>query len=336
MALKLIRRYENSESDAKTQPKLVLGHLTRAPLQCPLGNCLATISSLDLLVHLKEQHLTPASANDHFHLAFEGERCTLVFDPQRLTPRHTICLGVLLFGGKRGEVGKLPGEQELCHRNRVPPDSGLQTVADHQPVLVLVRKCAFFEWLSQDRDMKSKEEEEEFPNQRRHDYGNPRTEEYLHFRSPHTGKCLPRRVERLDFRAEAWPKSMGETHNQDLIHSKRTDYKSHASKDQKRQGPKETIDPGNLEMYLIWTQSVPSTRPLYASITVHDRTMSEGRSVLRLVTNSGRARPELDGKQLPHSRNSLWLTQGEIEQLSGAKRGLHLEMILKERLEEPS
>ncbi|KAI8035493.1 hypothetical protein M5D96_011716 [Drosophila gunungcola] len=87
-------------------------------------------------------------------------------------------------------------------------------------------------------------------------------------------------------------------------------------------------------MYLIWTQSVPSVRPLYVSITVYDGTMSEGRSVLRLVTNSGRARPELDGKQLPKAQHSLWLTEREMQQLCGKEHKVHLEMILNERLEE--
>ncbi|XP_017038897.1 uncharacterized protein LOC108086485 [Drosophila ficusphila] len=311
----------------------VLDQLSRVPIRCPVGSCPATLSTLDLLIHLKDQHWSPSTLERHLQVAYEGERCILSFDHLKLPPRTTICLGVILFAGKRGIGERLPGERGLCHRNRLPSNLGWEPLEDHLPIMVLARRCAFFEWLTQDKRSKSGDEipghwyyqfrdhADQSRQRRKEELQKEEASCHSHF---NTGE--PSKPTRENQANGSGSQDHQEPRNQ-FVDLGGKDSQDRKSKERKDEGQKD------LDMYLIWTQSVPCTKPLYFSITAYDRIMSEGRSALRLVANSGMIRPEVDGKQLPKARNSLWLNQQEVEDLSGTERILRLEMILQEDLE---
>ncbi|KAH8274475.1 hypothetical protein KR026_002143, partial [Drosophila bipectinata] len=233
--------------------ELNVEQLNRMPLRCPFGECEATITSSEILGHVLAQHLRPTSADEEeLNLTFEGERTVLEFDLTQLKPQQTFFLGVLLYGGKRDDPGGLPANRGLCCLNRFKPEAkDAEILAEYLPVLVLVRRCYFFEWLD----------------------------------------------------------------------------------NQKKDDPK-AIKDEELDMFLFWTQSAYCTRPLHITMTVYDRTMSECRSALRQVVNSGMIHPELDGKQLPKHKHALWVTYSEMAQMGKSKgsdpKKVQLELILHE------
>ncbi|EDV45843.1 uncharacterized protein LOC6550983 [Drosophila erecta] len=290
-----------TETECDTKPKLTLNRLSRIPIQCPLETCPATICKQDLLYHLTSQHLR-SHVRKHLQLAFDGERCTLVFDPSQLLAMQTICLGVLLYGGERGGQEPLPGAREFSHRNRLPRHSELEPLQDYLPVMVLVRKTGFLDWVLPDRNVESDED---------------------------THGCAKSRVEwvrHLDFTSDTYPKFSKNLHrarnSEKFCDLKQRDISEH-----------ERADLRNLDMYTIWTQSAPCIRPLRVCMTVFNRSLSDGRSALGWVANSGRVYPEIGGKQLPKDRHSMWLTQQELQEMCGAEYHLQLEVILNVSVE---
>lgn len=147
--MELTQKCEQKDRKEVRAPKeLNVEQLSRVPIRCPLSGCLATISSLDILCHMLIQHLRPSPGKEELHLAYENERCILLFDLSRLPPRKTICLGVLLYCGKRDHPDGLPGKRGLCHLNRFLPEAENELLlAEYLPVVILVRRCYFFEWL---------------------------------------------------------------------------------------------------------------------------------------------------------------------------------------------
>ncbi|XP_039498403.1 uncharacterized protein LOC120455940 [Drosophila santomea] len=298
---------EDSESEKK--PKLTLNCLSVMPIQCPLESCIATIFRQDMLDHLASQHLR-SSLRKHLQLAFAGERCTLIFDPSQLPARQTICLGVLLYGGERGRQEQLPGVREFSHRNRLPANSELESLQDYLPVMVLVRRTTFLDWALLDRNKEANEDKESL------------------YQKCSTGKWgVAKRVTHLDFTCDQYAKCSAEQNSdyssQEYLDPRKRDITGHDNRQ----------DLKDLDMYIIWTQSAPCIRPLHVCLTAFNRTLSDGRSVLRLVANSGRVFPEIGGKELPKDRHSMWLTQRELEEICGAEYHLHLEVILNESLE---
>ncbi|XP_033170844.1 uncharacterized protein LOC117147873 [Drosophila mauritiana] len=135
-------------------PKLTLSRLYQLPALCPIEKCIATVSKDDMLQHLAQYHFQ-SNVRKHMQVAFNGERCTLVFDVSQLIGAQTICLGVLLYGGARGKNNQLPGERQFCSRNILKPGSELVSLTAHLPIMVLARRITFLSWAFVDRNIES-------------------------------------------------------------------------------------------------------------------------------------------------------------------------------------
>ncbi|XP_037725757.1 uncharacterized protein LOC119557184 [Drosophila subpulchrella] len=314
--------------DLPSTPKTILPsglrlkELSQMPIGCPLENCRELVSPLDLLDHLRGYHRLHTPGDSYFHLAFEAERCLLTFDPSQLPCRKTICLGVLLFGGKRKDVGALPGIRGICRPNRLPRNIGLDPLHNFLPVMILVRKCTFLDWSLLDRNKKS--DEDVAPTWKHPEWSDPEGKGYQDRKRRYRSKCRGRAENGEPTRSSKEPKS------DDLPEKVESSQLEHPDSAEDH----ELTDIGDLTMYVIWTQGAPCIRPLHVSMTAFDRVLSEGRSALRRVANTGRVYPEICGKELPKDRNCMTLSQREIDSLCGTGYHVQLEMILYENPQE--
>ncbi|KAH8339367.1 hypothetical protein KR074_006211, partial [Drosophila pseudoananassae] len=251
-----IMELNDKEKKAGEPKELKVDQLNFLSIICPFAGCMSTILSSDILFHVLVEHLRPpTSTEEELNMIFEGERSVLNVDLSQLKPQKTILLGVLLYGAKRDDPNSLPGIRGLCPLNRFTPKAKeAEVLAAYLPVLVLVRRCYFFDWLN-------KQEEED----------------------PNGGQ-------------------------EDVIHRG---------------------EESELDMFLFWTQSAYCTRPMHITMTLYDRTMSECRSGVRQVANSGMIHPELKGKQLPKSKHALWITCSEMAQMGKGKGGDTKNVILE-------
>ncbi|XP_016946248.1 uncharacterized protein LOC108021932 [Drosophila biarmipes] len=284
-----------------------LEDISHLPIRCPLENCMDMVAPMDLLFHLKAHHRLHTPGDTYLHLAFEAERCLLTFDPSQLPSRKTICLGVLLFGGQRGSVGQLPAIRGICCSNRLPPISGLDALGDFLPVMILVRKSSFLEWFLLDRN--TKPDLDVPPKWEHHELSDPGSQDWVKKEESEINNH-PENVESSQFPPSFSPED--------------------------QEPAEEGEDIRDLAMYTIWTQGVPCTLPLHVTMTAFDRILSEGRSALRRVANTGRVYPEICGKELPKDRNSMTLSQREIDKLCGTQHHVQLELILSERCQKPT
>lgn len=289
-----------SSTEPEKQTKLTLNHLCQLPAQCPIEKCISTVFKDDMLQHLAQRHFR-SNVKKHLQVAFNGERCTLVFDVSQLIGTQTICLGVLLYGGVRGKHSQLPGEREFCYHNRLKEDSGLESLKDYLPIMVLVKRTTFLCWALVDRKMESQD-----------DLNGKQSKDL-------------KQVKHLDFSNDTHPKCSGESIKRCDSGQKNNDLKTTTEAEQE-----EIMDS---DILIIWTQSAPCIRPLHVAMTVFNSTLSVGRSAMRCVANSGQMYTEIGGKDLPKDRHSLLITQQELKEICGAEHHLHLELILHEPLE---
>ncbi|KAH8298605.1 hypothetical protein KR018_007352, partial [Drosophila ironensis] len=244
---------------------LALSQISPMPLRCPVSDCNEIVCSREVLHHILSNHSSCSISKEDIHLAFESERSILLLNVDKLKPTKTVCLGILLYGGKRNDPAGLPTDRGISHPSYFDKQfKQEQLLIKHLPVLILARRCSLHDWLKE--------------------------------------KDLPFRH-----------KTLAEAYTLEPVVAR----------------PARRHD---IDVLLVWTLSSTCSKRLHVTMTAYDDTMSESRSAIRAVSNSGVRKYEIEGEQMPFSKHAMWLTWYEVENLiaGGDKKHINLELILHE------
>ncbi|BFG00409.1 uncharacterized protein DMAD_00417 [Drosophila madeirensis] len=116
-------------------------------IACPIAGCNDKFSACNLLAHVLVEHLSRGKQDLGY--AHDSETCVFSFEPRQLRPCRTVCLGVVLFCGKK-RVEEAPLWVPL-ERNASP----LQEFREYLPVLVLGKHTFEDEDEDQEAELKS-------------------------------------------------------------------------------------------------------------------------------------------------------------------------------------